>query len=353
MAGGSVVVADSIAPNGERLTTMELTFHRYILAEWNTYCMMARNAASSRAVPAVLYRGRVAEDPALPVWWGKNEPGMQAFAELDEQPRRMAQKLWLEARNVMLDYHQWLTSPDFRWTKDGDELAWTPGQGTMEQLKADHPAAYRVLMEDTYSIELHKQIANRLLENWLWVTVVATGVESAWANVFHQRAHWAAQPEFQDEAFTAAEAYLDSTPRELKPGEWHLPYVSRQEESAWVREYHPGYPNVPLSVAVSAARCASVSYFRQGEVMALEKELERYDRLRNPNTPREFNADEPVHASPMEHPALVTFTNTTPGKFGQVFVQHRKQVPHEAGPGKFTREDLERRKAQRKERFGR
>ena len=40
------VIKDSISEKGDRLTTFELEFHRYILAEWNTHRAISKNASS-------------------------------------------------------------------------------------------------------------------------------------------------------------------------------------------------------------------------------------------------------------------------------------------------------------------
>jgi thymidylate synthase ThyX len=45
------ILADSLSPEGIRLTTFEVTFPRFILAEFNTHRMLSRNSASSRAIP--------------------------------------------------------------------------------------------------------------------------------------------------------------------------------------------------------------------------------------------------------------------------------------------------------------
>lgn len=45
------IVADSIGSDVPRLTTMQLRFPRFILAEFNTHRVFSRNARSSRAVP--------------------------------------------------------------------------------------------------------------------------------------------------------------------------------------------------------------------------------------------------------------------------------------------------------------
>jgi hypothetical protein len=197
------------------------------------------------------------------------------------------------------------------------------------------------LTEAVFEIELHKQIANRILEPFMWITRVVTGTDVAWANYFHLRCHHAAQSEAAEEAFRSADAYFDSTPRVLDKGDLHLPYVSLTERAA-------------LSEAdqfiCSTARCARISYVRQNEV-DYEKERDIYTRLQNPGArPDGFNPDEPVHGSPFDHPATCTGDSEHYGHL-QGFKPHRKSIPHEVCRT-FTREDLERRRKDRFERFG-
>jgi thymidylate synthase ThyX len=45
------ILADSLSPQGHRITTMKITFPRFILAEMNTHRVFSRNSASSRAIP--------------------------------------------------------------------------------------------------------------------------------------------------------------------------------------------------------------------------------------------------------------------------------------------------------------
>jgi hypothetical protein len=45
------IIADSINPAGNRITTLVVRFPRFILAEWNTHRQFSRHAASSRAIP--------------------------------------------------------------------------------------------------------------------------------------------------------------------------------------------------------------------------------------------------------------------------------------------------------------
>lgn len=86
MAYSAKILKDSLAlhqwPNrteeGARLTTFEVTFPRIVLAEFNTHRVFSRNSASSRAIPVKTMLKRVKEDPFVPVYWGKNQKGMQA-----------------------------------------------------------------------------------------------------------------------------------------------------------------------------------------------------------------------------------------------------------------------------------
>ena len=93
------VLADSRSPAGYRLTTLEATFPRFVLAEFNTHRVFSRNSASSRAIPIAKQLRRVLEDPYVPIEFGSNQPGMQAGAALDGEKREAAEREWLRARD--------------------------------------------------------------------------------------------------------------------------------------------------------------------------------------------------------------------------------------------------------------
>lgn len=71
------VIADSVNPVGNRLTTFVVTFPRIVLAELNTHRMLSRNSASSRAIPFERMLKMVEEDPFIPIAWQKDHKGMQ------------------------------------------------------------------------------------------------------------------------------------------------------------------------------------------------------------------------------------------------------------------------------------
>lgn len=72
------VIADSILkPDYDnnpvsRITTMIVTFPRFILAEFNTHRMFSRNSASSRAIPFEKMLEVVQNNPFIPIAWQKH-----------------------------------------------------------------------------------------------------------------------------------------------------------------------------------------------------------------------------------------------------------------------------------------
>ncbi len=246
----ATVIADSITMFGQRMTTFELVYPRFIHAELMTHRMLSKNAASSRAVPYAVNAELVTNKPAMPVYWGKNQPGMKAKEELEPFVIEGMKGVWKAALRAAISH----TS----------------------------------VMNDS---SVHKQIVNRLLEPWSMMKTVISGTE--WNNFFWLRDHPDAQPEFAELAKRTREAMLHSTPNKLKCGEWHLPYVPYKHGEYWVDEE----TNVDLETAkiVSVSCCAQVSYRKLDE--SIEKARKIYDMLNI------GSSTSPSHASPLEHQA--------------------------------------------------
>jgi hypothetical protein len=283
------IVADSIARNNRRITTFVLEYPRFIHAEFMTHRTFSRNASSSRAIPVEKQLQRVMQDPAMPIFWGKNQKGMQAAEELSdvptdsaliapgyESPRAEARKLWLEAR--------------------------------------DHAVHFTRMMMD---LGLHKQLANRITEPWQHIGVVATSADAGLGNFFNLRHHKMAQPEIQVLAQEMWEAYERNVPTVRAPGDWHLPFVRAEERLAL---------DVETLKKISAARCARVSYFtHEGRVPNLDEDLDLFQRLMG---------GFPKHASPTEHQATPAEDYIGPlnGNLGPGWIQFRKTIPGEFLP---------------------
>jgi hypothetical protein len=238
------VVLDSVAPSGGRLTTFEVTFPRIVLAEFNTHRIFSRNSASSRAIPVEKMVKKVEEDCFTPVYWGKNQKGMQAEEEFPPE------------RGVLLDK---------TWKAFGLQAI----------------ANAKRLLE----VGVHKQITNRLLEPFLWHTVIVSSTE--WDNFYGLRHNPMAQPEIERAAALMEEAHSKSKPQELAPGQWHLPLVTGVDEHTLAKDF-----DIANLVKISSSRCARVSYLTHDGKRDPVEDLAMFDRLRGPG-----------HMSPFEHPA--------------------------------------------------
>jgi thymidylate synthase ThyX len=237
------VLLDSISPAGIRLTTMEARYPRFIHAEFLTHRVMSRNSSSSRAVPIRKMIEAVRSDPAMPVWWGRNQSGMQALEQIDTPTRALAEAEWKLALEDALRHAERLASSD---------------------------------------INLHKQLVNRILEPFAWITVIITATE--WTNFFTQRTHEDAQPELKHIADLMLERYRESSPRPLAVGEWHTPLILPDEESALT---------VDDRLKISVARCARVSYLTHDGTRDYAKDIDLYEKL--------VGGGANGHWSPFEH----------------------------------------------------
>lgn len=232
------IIADSISPSGVRLTTLQLRYPRFIHSEFMTHRQFSRNASSSRAIPVSKMIEQVRTEPAEPIHWGRNQPGMQA----DEETHHIgiAQNCWKLAANDAAHYAE-------------------------------------ILAENA---RVHKQVANRILEPFTFISVVVTATE--WDNFFALRLHPDAQPEIQELARCMKAAMDASEPKFCDPGDWHLPYITGP------------YPDdVEQAKLISAARCARVSYLNHDQSEPdTTKDLALAERLA-----------ESGHWSPFEHQA--------------------------------------------------
>jgi thymidylate synthase ThyX len=266
------VLADSVSPAGHRLTTLEATFPRFVLAEFNTHRVFSRNSASSRAIPIAKQLRRVIEDPYVPIEFGSNQPGMQAGPPLAGEKLEAAEAEWLRARDDAVRRVLALIAGPDAFGPD-DDLLEVLGQVEQAIRDKSQPAEW---------LNVHKQVANRLLEPFMWHTVIVTATE--WNNFWNLRCHPDAQPEIRLVAEQMRDAAEASAPQELGEGEWHLPLV-RPEDRDQVA-------SIGDLIKISAGRCARVSYLTHAGKRDLAADIELHDRLL-----------ESGHMSPLEHPA--------------------------------------------------
>jgi thymidylate synthase ThyX len=245
------VIADSVAEHPytghvfPRLTTMEVTFPRFILAEINTHRRFSRNSASSRARSLTKTIDEVDNDPFIPDYWGKHQAGMAAHEEIANSAADIALWEWIQAKNNAVESARYLEN-----------------------------------------LGLHKQLVNRILEPFMWHTALISSTE--WDNFFNLRIDPAAQPEIQRTAQEMKHALQHSTPRHIPLGDWHLPYVSDWERNNL---------DIEILKMVSVSRCARVSYLNQKEGGDIEKDISLFKKLVASH-----------HWSPLEHVATPSTT---------------------------------------------
>jgi hypothetical protein len=195
---------------------------------------------------------QIRQNPAQPVSWGVNKPGMKANETLDTEDTIEALMLWKQACESALDCAQQLSK-----------------------------------------LNVHKQVTNRVTEPWMIMKTVISGTE--WKNFFYLRDHPDAQPEIQELARKMKSAMDASVPEYLAANEWHLPYVKCVRNRWGTLEYFDANGEQLTLVdarVVSASCCAQDSYRKNDD--SLEKAWRVFKQLIE---------SVPAHASPIEHQA--------------------------------------------------
>ena len=238
------VVAKSFNPLlNKTITTFELEYPRYVHSEFMTHRQFSRNAASSRAIPVANIISQVWNNPATPVHWGENMPGMQAKTSLKGFKLKLATLAWHGA------------------AKAAAAFAWAMNK-----------------------VKLHKQVANRVLEPFQIMKTVMTTTELE--NFYWLREHPDADPTIRELAKCMSEADQLAYGLTLESGEWHTPYYGNGVWDKTCKE------SLQDALAISSSCCAQVSFRKLDD--GLDKARNIYKRLVE---------SEPVHASPFEHAA--------------------------------------------------
>jgi len=300
------ILADSKNQFGDRLTTFKVTLPRIILAELNTHRMFSRNSASSRAIPFEKMVESVEKNPFIPIAWQKDHKGMQGTEYFNDDA------------DIAMRRFEWVSVRDF--------------------------AIMRAKILNINNVT--KQICNRLLEPFMWHTVILTssaeGLEnffklrcpkytSSTGETYRSKKDWITDNTYNVEPdslpnvnnvvgwlnlnkgqseihmMALAEAmwdqYQSSTPKVLKKGDWHIPFGDNINEdkledilrgpyrASYIR--HDGDIE-KAKIEIAVARCARVSYttFGEDKIDNYEADIKLYDRLLQSG-----------HMSPMEHVA--------------------------------------------------
>ena len=320
------IVAHSLSPQGDELISVLCTFPRIILAEVNTHRMLSKNTSSSRAIPFKKMVESVQNNPFIPIAWQKHHSGMQGSEYYNKE---LVKDLKL---------HNWHYESETT---------------VVEQLKVEWlQARDEAIIQATYLNELGltKQLCNRLLEPFMWTTMLITGSREGWDNFFNLRCpqyelnegvnfkskkdlinHYhnidfsdknnlwwlqinkgQAEIHIMDLAEKIYDAMNESTPKQLQAGEWHIPFednihldnkgtnIHDEAYGMTLRMFLEAMPSLskikgaPVDVKISTAMAARTSYTVVGEEKEIDykKMIELHDRLLS---------QDPPHSSPLEH----------------------------------------------------
>ena len=264
--------------NHNDLITFHLMYPRFIHSEMMTHKDFSRSAASSRAIPVRKMLSQVWNKPAMPIHWGKNQPGMQASHAIQGWKKTVLKNLWIMCGRAVCV---------FVWV--------------------------------AMKMGLHKQVANRMLEPWQLMHVTLTTCKLA--NFYNLRIHKDAQPEIRWLATMMKRLTDCSKAVILQAGEWHLPWIEQVDRDL-AYAYLAKTQSSPFVMSqlhsellkkMSAARCARSSYANFDGDRSVEKDLDTYAKLVE---------SKPVHASPCEHQATpdeqLEATVTVEGRFSRL-----------------------------------
>ena len=233
---------------------------------------------------------------------------MQAGPVLSGMKAESARVEWLKARDSAVA-HVVRSIADHDFCPDGSNL---------ELAVADLGRAIAAKNIPETWLNVHKQLANRLLEPFMWHTLLVTATE--WTNFWNLRAHEDAQPEIRHLAELMRSVWYQSEPEQLAHGEWHMPLMGD-------RGGHPHDIQLPneTRLKVAVGRCARVSYLTHSGLRDPLADVALHDRLL-----------ESGHLSPFEHIARpLTAAELTRNRWCGNFrgwSAYRKDVPGEADP---------------------
>lgn len=314
------IIAHSKNYRGDELVSFILTFPRIILPEVLTHRMFSRNTSSSRAIPFEKMIEVVKNNPFIPVAFQKKHKGMQGYEYFGLENFN---------ENRPSDWHE--------FDCDEEDVSYDEAIRTEWKLYRDEAVENAIRLN---SLGVTKQLCNRLLEPFMWCTMLVTTSTEGLFNFFDLRCpkfeyyencdkdgkesrvyysrkqlmkstvsgnpystdmktdlDWlkvsksTAEIHIQLLAEKMYDAYIESEPKNILPGEWHIPFIKQI-----FNEYPQADLNEKIQIATSMAARVSYTTIEEGKKISIEKHKELYQLL----------IDE-KHSSPLEHCAKALF----------------------------------------------
>ena len=307
----AIIVADSIDPRGNRITSFLLTIPQIVVKELLRHRMFSFSSSSMRAIPFNKVLQDTKENMFVPIAFQSHHSGMQGTSYLTGKEAEDAKTQWLQSG-----------------------------------LKACEEA------EKLYNLGVTKQICSRIIEPYNYAKILVTATE--FSNFFELRCpkfdylgqklyksrkdaiketnaslpydNWyswqkmnKSQAEIHIQALAEAmwDAFNESTPKHLEEGEYHIPFGDKinllklakvsdipqdfyRTECEYDEDPNSFYQSylVPQMLKIATANCARISYNNHDGEINYQKDIELHDRLLASH-----------HMSPFEHCARVMFND--------------------------------------------
>lgn len=187
------IVAHSRRANTcEEIITYKLTFPRIILSEVNTYKMIEKNTSSSRAIPFEKMVEVVEKEPFIPLAWQRSHKGMQGTEYItNSDDIQMLELEWVSAKNYAIKQAKVLNN-----------------------------------------MGASKQICNRLLEPFMWVTQLCTGTRESFEHLFEQRCPIY---DISNEVLELAASDTETSFKSKKDVIKRFPQLSKKDDLWWLQ----------------------------------------------------------------------------------------------------------------------
>lgn len=197
------------------VVTMELCFPRIILSQFNKHGLIRSNTSSSRAIPVIRATEIIDDAPYIPPVLYRNRKGMSGKEKLEGE-------VFAQAQSIIREIYE--------FTKK------------------------KVLELEV--LKVHKQHANRYLEPFSMVKVIATGAHAGWLHLLQMRSDLeAVQPEFvvlAEKIREALDPYMTGEKR-IRSSKFHVPWFDGPE----------GTEPTMHDVLYACGRAARTSYMRE------------------------------------------------------------------------------------------
>lgn len=245
------VIADSISPDGVRLTTLEVEYPHAIHKDVMTHRMLSRNFQSFRAFPPEKVIEKIRRDPFIP-------------DQFDTRVKGMGQGDVLEAQQAIIPV----------WKNHIDNAIM---------------AAEYMMRHDVAKAQV-----NFVLQDLTWITGIVSATD--WGNFFALRlainpetGKPFARPEVYKTALLMKEAMEASTPKPLGYGEWHTPLIREEDwqDTLVLSSKRRAWDYIKQ---VSTGRCARTSYLTHHGIRDTSADIGLHDGLKGDG-----------HMSPFEH----------------------------------------------------